>query len=202
MAKKKEESEVVNEVAIVAHEDSIVPQEKFNELEQIESSIDLARLELEKTRREIEELKQSKEQYKFVQPTREVSEDEKAIAQKHYEIGNSKNALKSKIEAQKEYDDTLVTGRFINRHRPGRAEKLTYHKYSTDPVKWYPFEDGKVYTIKRGFADQINEYYHTPRFIEKTPGSFDIVEQNIGENSAIHHVDRSDKKYAFVPVGF
>lgn len=202
MAKKKEESETVNEVAIVAHEDSIVPQEKFNELEQIESSIDLARLELEKTRREIEELKQSKEQYKFVQPTREISENEKSIAEKHYEIGNSKNALKSKIDAQKAYDDELVTGRFINRHRAGRAEKLTYHKYATDPVKWYTFEDGKVYTIKRGFADQINEYYHNPRFIEKTPGSFDLVVQTTGENSSIHFVDRSDKKYAFVPVGF
>ena len=84
----------------------------------------------------------------------------------------------------------------MNRRAPGNPAKLTYMKYADDPVKWYTFEDGKVYTIPRGFADQINEYYHRPIFIQKE-GELDP-----SNPSQIHAVDTSNKSYAFVPVEF
>lgn len=90
-----------------------------------------------------------------------------------------------------------MTGKFINRRAPGQSAKLTYLKYADDPVKWYTMEDGKVYTIPRGFADQINEYYYTPHFIQKQG----IMDPN-APSSAIHDVDTSNKKYAFTPINF
>jgi hypothetical protein len=91
----------------------------------------------------------------------------------------------------------MITGKFMNRRAPGQTVKLTYLRYETDPVKWYSFEDGKIYTIPRGFADQLNEHYYTPHFIQK--------QTEMDPNrpaSAIHDVDTSNKKYAFVPVNF
>lgn len=162
-------------------------------LESIETEIDKVRIELERTKRELEE----KQLELKKMPAREISEDEKYIADKQVAISSDKAALKAKIERQKSYDSVMVTGKFINRRAPGQAAKLTYMKYETDPVKWYNFEDGKVYTIPRGFSDQINEHYYTPHFIQKQ-GEMDPNKPS----SAIHDVDTSNKKYAFVPVNF
>jgi len=159
-------------------------------LENLQTEIDLARVELEKTKLEIEERKKS-------MPLREIDEDERKIVDKQIARTNSDRSLQDKIAAQKAYDDVLITGRFMNRRSPGNLVKLTYMKYNTDPVKWYTFEDGKVYTIPRGFADQINEYYHTPQFTQKD----DIMDPN-SPCSVINSVDTSKKKYAFVPIGF
>ena len=110
------------------------------------------------------------------------------------------NAIKTQIERQKAYDNERVTGKFINRRAPGQPVKLPYIKYEDDPVKWWPFEDGKVYTIPRGFADQINEYYHTPHFVQKQGEQ--AHSHVVGENSSIASVDTSNKKYSFVPINF
>lgn len=164
-------------------------------MESLESELDRVRMELEATKREIEAKKQ--ELKTIGQPSRQLDSQEVAIVQKQVTVSNEKLALQKKNDAQKEFDNQKVTGKFINRRAPGQSVKLTYLKYADDPVKWYPFEDGKVYTIQRGFADQINEYYHTPHFIQKQG------EMNPDSpESAIHHVDTSNKKYAFVPVGF
>lgn len=177
-------------------------EEKMPEQENIESmqqEIDLARQELEKTKREIAEKKLELSQMK----NREIAEDEQRIIDKQITRGNESEALKEKISAQKRWDDMPVKGKFMNRRAPGQSVKLLYQKYATDPVKWYPFEDGKVYTIPRGFADQINggtendPCYYTPRFIQKQ-GEMDPNKPS----SAIHEVDSSNKKYAFVPVNF
>ena len=109
----------------------------------------------------------------------------------------SNTAAKAMIEKQKLIDNVMITGKFMNRRSPGQPVKLTYLKYEDDPVKWYNFEDGKVYTIPTGFAEQINEHYHTPHFIQKE-GTMDPNRPA----SAIHDVDTSQKKYAFVPVKF
>src|SRR5208337_3979947 len=112
------------------------------------------------------EIEEKKIQLKSM-PAREIDEEEMLIIKKQVS-GHSKNAgLKETIEKQKAYDNVQVTGKFINRRAPGQAAKLTYLKYNDDPVKWYNFEDGKVYTIPRGFADQINEAYYTPHFTQK-----------------------------------
>lgn len=165
----------------------------MNELETIESAIDKARIELENTKREIEEKKISLNNMS----SREHDKKEMEIVEKQVNRNNEGEAIKEKIARQKAYDNEKVTGRFMNRRAPGQPVKLTYIKYEDDPVKWYDFEDGKVYTIQRGFADQINEYYYTPQFIQK-PGQMDPNRPS----SIIHAVDDSNKKYAFTPVNF
>lgn len=164
-------------------------------LDNIETEIDKARQELEKTKLEIEE---KKSQLRSM-PAREVGEDEMIIVRKQVNMSNAQASLKAKIEKEKAIDSEMVTGKFINRRAPGQAAKLTYLKYETDPVKWYNLEDNKVYTIPRGFADQINDHYYTPHFIQKAPDEF--MDPN-RPSSAINDVDTSNKKYAFVPISF
>jgi len=165
------------------------------EVETLNQELDLARLELQKTRLEIEEL-QMKKQELAVTPRRELSEDEKVVNDKLISGRVAGESLKNKISAQKAYDNVKVTGRFMNRRAPGNPAKLTYMKYEDDPVKWYTFQDGQVYTIPRGFADQINEHYYRPKFIQKEG------EMDPSNPSQIHSVDTSNKSYAFVPVTF
>jgi hypothetical protein len=165
-------------------------------LEEIQTEVDIARLELEKLKLEIEEAKKVR-----VMPAREVSDEEMIIVKKQNTNSNAKLALKQKIEQQKCFDSVKVKGKFINRRSPGQPAKLTYMKYEDDPVKWYTFQDGGVYEIPRGFADQINEHYHTPKFIQKQ-GQQELADGIIGVNSSIADVDTSNKKYAFVPVSF
>jgi hypothetical protein len=162
-------------------------------LDSVQTEIDLARIELEKLKSEIEEKKKEAERL----PVRELSADEKPIFDKQVSRINQNSTLSEKIARQKAYDNEKITGRFMNRRAPGQPIKLPYIKYADDPVKWYPFEDGKIYTIPRGFADQINEYYHTPVFSQKQ-GPMDPN----APSSQIHEVDTSNKKYAFVPISF
>lgn len=174
------------------------PEEKMTdiqELDSIQTEIDLARQELERTKLELEEKKKEISQQSTAR--RELDEQERAIVAKQIARNNDTDSKKSVIAAQKAYDCEKITGKFMNRRAPGQPVKLTYIKYDDDPVKWYPFDDGKIYTIPRGFADQINEHYYTPGFTQKQG------EMGTGGNSsAIHEVDTSNKKYAFVPVNF
>jgi len=167
--------------------------EKTNELETLESELDRVRQEKTQLQNEIKELEEKK---KLV-PRREIDEDEKAIMARMEKRSQNTLGLKAKIEAQKEIDNQKITGRFMNRRAPGQPAKLTYMKYEDDPVKWYTFEDNKVYTIPRGFADQINEHYHTPHFVQRA-GEMDPNKPQ----SAIQEVDTSNKKYAFVATNY
>lgn len=174
-----------NKTEVTMSEEATATEEQKLETTQIE--IDKARVELENLRREISELASK----------REVGADEANIVKKQISRSNESKAAASIIEKQKKIDNVPVTGKFINRRAPGMPAKLTYIKYVDDPVKWYEFEDGKVYTIPRGFAEQINEHYYSPHFIQKQ-GTMDPN----APSSAIHEVDTSNKKYAFVPVNF
>lgn len=170
-----------------------------SEVETFRQELDVMRVELEKARLEMKEIEEKKQELMALPtPTskRELFAEEQTINDKLIATYAKNDGLKSKIEAQKSFDNVRVTGRFMNRRAPGNPAKLTYMKYADDPVKWYTFEDGKVYTIPRGFADQINEYYHRPIFIQKD-GELDP-----GNPSQIHAVDTSNKSYAFVPVTF
>ncbi len=155
-------------------------------LESLETELDRVRIELETTRREIEEKKQELKLLDVKDLTKATSFEKPSIP-----IISTNSDLSEKIQSQKEFDNVPVTGKFINRRAPGQPAKLTYMKYGDDAVKWYTFEDGKVYTIKRGFADQINEYYHTPVFTQKQ-GPMDST------GSQIQDVDTTNKKYAFI----
>ncbi len=168
-------------------------------LEAIQQEIDSARLELENTKREIEE---KKHQLKLI-PNREISAEENKLVEKQVSMSSEMTTLKDKIEKQRIRDSEMVTGKFMNRRAPGQPVKLPYLKHATDPVKWYPLQDGKVYTIPRGFADQLNggtdddPCYYTPQFIKKQGE----MNPDMPE-SAIHSVDSTNKKYAFVPTSF
>lgn len=164
-------------------------------LESLQTEIDLARVELEKTRCEIATKKAESDKYTYTErPNRELSSDEKVIMDKHLGLSVERKALSAKIEAQKAYDNQMVTGRFHNLRAKGQPAKLAYDKNPGDVAGWTTFQDGKVYTIKRGFAEQINEYYYTPKFTQK--------EGPDDGSGQIDHVDNSDKKYAFVSLNF
>jgi hypothetical protein len=162
-------------------------------VESIEQEMDKVRLDLELIKKELEEKKAELKKM----PAREIDAKEQAIIDKQIS-GFAKDAgALDVIAKQKAYDDVKITGKFLNRRAPGQAVKLTYMKYSTDPVKWYTFEDGKVYTIPRGFVDQIKTYYHTPKFIQRQ-GPMDPS----APQSQVEEVDKSNTKYDFVPLNF
>ncbi len=206
MARRKKEKSLQVEEKEVVMTDSVVleaPVQANDEaLERVQTEIDLARLELEKTKLEIEQKKHELNLMK-VTPSREITPREKELSEKQVTMSNAQVTLKQKIDKQQEYDSMLVTGKFSNLRAPGQAVKLPYIKYATDPVKWYPLEHGKVYTIPRGFADQINggtdedPCYYSPQFIQRQ-GEMDPNKPE----SAIHAVDSSNKKYMFSPVNF
>ena len=168
----------------------------IRETDSLQTELDLIRVELEKAKLELEE---KKAEAKKVMPLREVDEEEMIIIKKHKNNETSRSASKEKIAKQKKYNNQKVTGKFINRRSPGNPAKLTYLKYEDDDVKWWNLEDGKTYTIPRGFADQINEHYYRPAFIQKNPNEF--MDPNRPQ-SAISDVDTSNKIYSFVPVNF
>jgi hypothetical protein len=192
--KKTDKVQVDEKYEVVMSETAVIADEEV--LESIQKELDIARNELERTKMEIEEKKKEL----AYSPKREIDEAERKIVDRQVKAINLKSAAEETIAQQKEYDNVMVTGKFINRRAPGQSVKLPYQKYADDPVKWYVFEDGKVYTIKRGFADQINQYYHTPIFQQKQ--GIQSHSNVVGENSAIAEVDTSNKKYAFVPVAF
>jgi hypothetical protein len=167
------------------------------ELENLQQEIDKARVELEQTKLELEEKRKAAN---AINPRREHDDDELRAKDRSIVANSAKAAAKEEIEKQKLFDNVKITGKFINRRVPGQKVKLTYMKYEDDPVKWYELEDGKVYTLPRGFVDQINEYYYTPHFVQKQ-GEQNLTDST-GDNSAIHHVDNSNKKYAFIPLNF
>lgn len=196
--RKKEKSLQVEE----KNEAVMTEQVIIDAIETAEKELDQKRMELEIVKRELEEKKAELAKV----PARVIDEDEKEVLKKHEGLSKEKQSLKEKIERQKAHDNELVTGRFTNRRVPGQPAKVPYIKYSDDPVRWWNFQDGQVYTIPRGLADQLNggseddPCYYMPRFIQKT-GEY-IPSQTAGENSQISQVDTSNKKFMFSPVGF
>ena len=185
------DKEEILETALVVQEEDVEPI--YNQIELANQELDKARQELEDTKRQIEE----KKAVLKVNDRREISQEEKDISAKQLTASSEKRAALKKLEDQKAFDKVLVTGKFMNRRSPGQSVKLPYIKYAEDPVKWYPFVDGKTYTIPRGFADQLNEYYHTPQFTQRI-GPMDGNDPD----SQIESVDTSNKKYAFVALNF
>lgn len=194
-------SEETKEVTMI--KEAVVENAQSEEmvLDNLQSEIDLARKELENTKFELSEKKKELE----VTSKKENVKEEKKSDENTVSLSEKKRVAKE-IEKQKQFDNVKVTGKFINRRAPGQSVKLPYIKYADDPVKWHTFLDGKVYTIPRGFADQINggddknPCYYTPVFIQKE--GIQHLSETLGENSAIAQVDTSNKKYSFVPVNF
>lgn len=165
-------------------------------LETLQQELDLVRIELERTKLEIEAKKHELK-------TMTVSTAPDTIV-KDVAVSVEGSSLREKIAAQKERDSVMVTGKFYNLRVKGQSVKLPYSKYGDEPVKWHPFDHGKVYTIPKGFADQINggtetdPCYYTPHFM-KNEG---IILNPDDPETGINSVDTSDKKYSFVPLHF
>lgn len=162
-------------------------------LENLQTEIDLARSELEKTKLEIEERKQEIQN----NAKRDIPPDEMKLVEKGISMNAERKVQQAIHEKQKAYDSQMVTGKFINRRAPGQTVKLTYLKYNEDPVKWYELQDGKIYTIPRGFADQIKDHYYSPKF-HQVQGEMNPDKPQ----SVINEIDNSQKKYDFVPLSF
>lgn len=186
----KEDSQELNEKPIFRE----MNQKLEIELDAVQQEIDQARIELERTRLEIEAKKQ---QLKSMPIVDVKPAESPAIAIKD-------NSLRDKIADMKARDSIQVTGKFYNLRVKGQSVKLPYLKYGDEPVKWWNFDHGKVYTIPKGFADQINggtesdPYHYTPHFIKNDNPIINPDEPESG----IHAVDTSDKKFSFVPLNF
>ncbi len=185
----KEKDEVTMTLELESELEAVRVDVEASKLDKIKAEIAAAKIELAKLKTDVSEV--------HVPAIRELDADEVVLKEKQINRGNESNALKEKIAAQKKYDNQMITGKFMNRRSPGNPVKLTYNKYIDDPVKWYDFRDGGTYTIPRGFVDQINEHYHTPKFTQRQ-GPMDPE----NPDSMISEVDTSNKKYAFVPIGF
>ena len=174
---KSVESVVESGVALLE-----APDNMTNELETANNELDTVRKQLEDAKRELIEAKKAGAK-------RDLSDSEIASIDKSITNGNSRSALAAKIEKMRIYDSEMVTGKFLNLRNPGKSEKLTYGKYATDVDKWVTFAHGATYTICRGFADQINEYY--------ADISYDKSDK---ENQALEPRQIRRNKYAFVTV--
>lgn len=171
------------------------------EINQSEEEIEILRQELDQARLELEQTKLEIESKKLELKSMPIA-DAKSTASPA--IINKDVALSDKVSEQKARDSVLVTGKFYNLRVPGQSVKLPYVKYGDEPVKWHPFSHGQVYTIPKGFADQINggsesdPCYYMPKFI-KNEGS--IINPD-DPGTGIHSVDTTNKKYSFLPLGF
>lgn len=182
--------ETVTETAVSQIEDKTYEIEALNqELDQVRKDLERAKLEYEQQQTEM----------KLAKVRRELDEQEIAIMNKQVTRGNESKAKEDALAKQKAFDDQMVTGKFMNVRHPGSSAKLTYCKYATDPVKWYTFEHNKVYTIPRGFVDQINEYYARVTYKQKLDNK--IVDPD-KPGTALDHEPIRHQLYAFVPVSF
>lgn len=67
-----------------------------------------------------------------------------------------KESATKKVELLKQFESELVTGKFLNLDLPGKSVKLPYQRHKGDRCQWWVLEHNKVYTIPRGFANQLN----------------------------------------------
>ena len=95
-------------------------------------------------------------------------------------------------DALYERDSKPVTGRFKYFECPGETLKFPFRKHKKDPMKWYTFVDGEVYTIPRGVASHLQR-----------EGKYRIHEHCLDDNGRPsmrigHVVDR----FNFEAIGF
>jgi hypothetical protein len=123
---------------------------------------------------------------------RELDAFEKQLVEDQKSAYNTREEGKKLIDRKRDIDSQMVRGKFMNLRAPGQPVKLTYHKYSTDIEEgWKTFNHGEIYTIQRGFADQINNHYAKISFNKGT-----------GQMNALEATPSRSPIYAFVPLEF
>ena len=127
-----------------------------------------------------------------VTPLRELDDVEKQLVENQKSIYNMREEGKKMIDRKRDVDSQMIKGKFMNLRAPGQPVKLTYHKYATDLEEgWKTFNHGEIYTIQRGFADQINNHYAKISFNKGT-----------GQMNALEATPSRSPIYAFVPLEF
>lgn len=192
--------------AVIEEPQTIAPQvdepieqdvnEKYGLIESANQELDQIRKDLEKAKLELE-AKQT--EMKLMKVRRDLDEQELAIMNKQITNGNEKAAKLSALEKQMQFDNVKVTGKFLNQRYPGQTVKLPYVKYATDEAKWYTFHHNKVYTIPRGFADQINEHYARITYRQKENN---VISNPDSPGTALENEPVRHQLYAFVPTQF
>ena len=123
---------------------------------------------------------------------RDLDPFEKQLVEDQKSAFNMREEGKRLINTKRDFDSQMVKGKFMNLRAPGQPVKLTYHKYSTDIEEgWKTFNHGEIYTIQRGFADQINNHYAKISFNKGT-----------GQMNALEAAPSRSPIYAFVPLEF
>jgi len=62
-----------------------------------------------------------------------------------------------RLEADRIKNNKMVRGKFTFHEVPGGKVTMPYRRHKKDGIKWYTFEDGKIYTIPLGLAKHLNE---------------------------------------------
>jgi hypothetical protein len=194
MEENKITEELIEDTVEQPVEDDV--NEKYSLIESANQELDQVRKDLEKAKIELE-AKQT--EMKLMKVRRELDEQEIAIMNKQISNGNEVQAKLSALEKQKAFDNVKVTGKFLNQRYPGQTVKLPYVKYATDEAKWYTFQHNKVYTIPRGFADQINEHYARITYTQKENN---VISNPDNPGTALENVPVRHQLYAFVPNSF
>ena len=186
---------VIQEIEVVDNVPAIAPQEDLPnyeaEIETIRSELDFKTKELEDVKRQVQEL--------VAKANRPIDQQEQAIIEKQINTRTEGARLSDQKAKQKAYDNVKVTGRFMNMRAPGQSVKLPYIKYIDDDVKWHQFDHGRTYTIKRGFADQINEYYAK---ISYRQSSNPMDPNNPNQPAALDDTPTRESLYAFVGLSY
>ena len=111
-------------------------------------------------------------------------------------------ALRKKVEEEKRYCQSKVTGKFLNIRAPGKSVKLPYYKHVGDPCIWYELKHGQVYTIPRGFADQLNGKGYDGYFKITWIPLNKQISQDMDDKRGLETEPIYEPIYQFVPVDF
>lgn len=119
-------------------------------------------------------------QFKVDSPSTETTETPK-----------KRTAVKKKL-TQRERDNQIVTGRFVNNETDGGTLKFTYLKHKGDKIKRYEMKDGEIYKVPRSVATHIANgcWYPVHHFKQTESGR---PTQDIGQKK---------RRFNFIPLDF
>lgn len=102
-----------------------------------------------------------------------------------------KTAVKKKL-TQRDRDNQIVTGRFVNNETSGGILRFTYLKHRGDKIKRYEFKDGEIYKVPRSVATHIANgcWYPIHHFKQTESGR---PTQDIGQKK---------RRFDFIPLDF
>jgi hypothetical protein len=126
-------------------------------------------------------------QFKVESPSGEnhSTETQKSVTPK-------KKIVTKKKLTQRERDNEIVTGRFINNETEGGTLRFTYLKHKGDRIKRYEMVDGEIYKVPRCVAQHVANgcWYPVHHFKQTESGR---PTQDIGQKK---------RRFNFIPLDF